>query len=105
MFVVWEPILASDVTPPTKFAMQHIMDHRVRQYWDPEHALARRMKGDARAPQPEPRCCDMDGLLWDLAAVYPKSATWKDALPAAVVFDGPVVQITSSIESALTTTQ
>ena len=95
-------MLASDVTPPTKVAMQRITDRRVRQYWDAEHALARRMKADARSPQPVPHCCDMDGILWDLAAVYPKSAKWKDILPSAAVFDGPVVRITLSIESALT---
>ena len=101
VFVVWEPMLASDVTPPTTVAMQRITDHRVRQYWDEQHALARRMKADAHSPQPEPHCCDMYGILWDLAAVYPKSAMWKDHLPSAVVFDGPIVRITSNIESAL----
>jgi hypothetical protein len=102
VFVVWEPMLVSDVAPPTRFAMHRISDHRVRQYWDEQHTLARQMKADARAPQPEPHCCDMDGILWDLAAVYPKSAVWKETLPRAVVFDGPVVSITSSIEAAFT---
>ena len=102
VLVVWEPMLASDGAPPTSFAMGRITDRRVRQYWDAHHALAGRMKADARRPQPETHCCDMDGILWDLAAVYPKSEKWKDMLPSAVVFDGPVVSITSSIESALT---
>ena len=99
--MVWEPMLASDVAPPTSLAMHLISDRRVRQYWDKQHALARQMKTDARPSQPEPRCCVSDGILWDLAAVYPKSAMWKETLPVAVVFDGPVVSITSSIESAL----
>jgi hypothetical protein len=101
VFVVWEPILASDVTPPTRFAMHRISDRRVRQYWDEQHVVAARMKADARVPQPEPRCCDSDGILWDLAAVYPKSAMWKETLPSAIVFDGPVLSITSSIEAAV----
>ncbi len=101
LFVVWEPILASDVAPPTRLAMHRISDRRVRQYWDEQHVLAGRMKTDARIPQPEPHCCDSNGILWDVAAVYPKSATWRETLPSAFVFDGPVVSITSSIEAAL----
>jgi hypothetical protein len=95
-------MLATDVTPPTKPAMDRLSDRRVRQYWDEHHTLARRMKSDARTPQPEPHCCEMDGILWDLAAVYSKSALWKDKLPPAIVFDGPVVSITSNIDAALT---
>jgi hypothetical protein len=99
VFLVWEPILPSDVAPPTKIAMHRISDRRVRQYWDEQHVLARRLKADARPPQPEPHCCEMDGILWDLAAVYPTAAVWKEAPPPAVVFDGPVVSITPSIEA------
>ena len=98
---MWEPILASDVTPPTRFAMHRISDRRVHQYWDEQHVLAARMKADASIRQPEPHCCDSNGILWDLAAVYPKSVLWKEKLPSATVFDGPVVSITSSIEAAL----
>ena len=90
------------MAPPTTFVMDRISDRRVRQYWDEEHVLARRMRSDARSPQPEPHCCEREGILWDLAAVYPKSALWKDKLPPAIVFDGPVVSITSSIDAALT---
>jgi hypothetical protein len=43
VFVVWKPMLASDVTPTTRFTMQRIADRRVRQYWDEQHTLARRM--------------------------------------------------------------
>ena len=101
MFVVWEPMIGTDVTRPAKLAMHLISDRRARHYWDEQHILARHMKSDSRAPQPAPNCCEMDGILWDLAAVYPRSAMWTDALPPAVVFDGPVVSITSSITDAL----
>jgi hypothetical protein len=102
VFVVWEPILATDLTPPSKLVMQRISDRRVRQYWDEQHTIARRMKSDERTPQREPHCCETDGILWDLAAVYPKSALWKETLPPAIVFDGSVVSVTSSIDAALT---
>lgn len=102
MFVVWEPILPTDWSPPTTFAMGRIPDRRARQYWDPDHVLAKSLSEDARSPQPEPDCCVRSGVLWDLAAVYPKGLLWDDRMPAATVFNGPVLDMTSSIESALT---
>jgi hypothetical protein len=49
------------------------------------------MAQDARPPQPKPDCCEHDGILWDLAAVYPKAARWDATLPTAIEFDSPVV--------------
>jgi hypothetical protein len=78
-----------------------IADQRARQYWDPDHVLARRMAADARAPQPEHDCCVRSGVLWDLAAVYPRGALWTETLPPATVFNGPVIDITAAIAAAL----
>jgi hypothetical protein len=41
------------------------------------------------------------GILWDMAAVYPKGALWEDRMPTAFVFNGPVVDLTEAIEGAL----
>jgi hypothetical protein len=102
VFVVWEPIQPTDWYPPTTFVMGRIPDGRVQQYWDPDHLVAKQLSTDARSPQPEPECCVQSGVLWDLAAVYPKGALWEARMPTAHVFNGPVIDITSSIESALT---
>src|SRR5260370_31229862 len=101
VFVVWEPILASDFMAPSSVVLHRIPDLRARHYWDEGHVLAMRMARDARPPQPAPICCDHDGVLWDLAAVYPKGARWDAALPPAIVFDGPVFRVTDKIESAI----
>lgn len=73
----------------------------MQQYWDPNHLLAMQMKRDARAPQPVQDCCIRSGILWDLAAVYGRGSTWSDQMPAATVFNGPVVDVTDAIENAL----
>ena len=99
---MWEPILPTDWSAPTSFAMNRIPDRRVQQYWDPGHVLAKQMAKDARAPQPAPECCDQSGILWDLAAVYRPGATWDDRMPPAAVFNGPVVDLSQEIESVLT---
>jgi len=98
---VWQPILPTDWAAPASSVLKRLSDRRVQQYWDPNHVLATRMKNDARAPQPVQDCCVRSGILWDLAAVYLPGATWSDRIPAAVVFNGPVVDVISEIESAL----
>ena len=101
VFVVWEPILASDFMAPTTGVLRRIPDPRARHYWDEQHVLAKRMARDARPPQPAPNCCDHEGIFWDLAAVYPKGVRWDDTLPAATAFDGPVVSVTEKIAAAI----
>ena len=94
-------MLPTDWLAPASSVLRRLSDRRVQQYWDPNHLLAARMTKDARAPQPVQDCCIRSGILWDLAAVYGRGSTWSDHLPAATVFDGPVVYVTDEIEDAL----
>ncbi len=64
---------------------------RVRQFWDKEHAVAKAM-AESRVGQPQQDCCERNGTLWDLLAVYPAGAEWGETLPRATVFNGPVVR-------------
>jgi hypothetical protein len=59
------------------------------------------MVADARSPQPGQDCCVRSGILWDLAAVYPKGTSWGDRMPVATVFNGPVVDVMTAIAEAL----
>ena len=96
-------MLPTDWGPPATFVMNRIPDHRVQQYWDPDHVVAKKLAVDRRAPQPVEECCERAGVLWDLAAVYPRGASWNGQMPLATVFNGPVTDITTAIESALVT--
>jgi hypothetical protein len=98
---VWEPILPTDISAPTTAVLGRLSDARVQQYWDQNHVLARRMRQDAREPQPTQECCVQNQLLWDLAAVYPAGVNWDSRMPPAVVFNGPVVDVTDAIARAL----
>ena len=93
-------MLSTDWAAPASSALGRLSDGRVRQYWDPNHLLATQMKKDARAPQPEQDCCLRSGILWDLAAVYPPGSIWSERMPAATVFNGPVVDVTEAIGDA-----
>ena len=101
VYTVWEPILVTDLAAPISSVLRRMADVRVQQYWDRGHALSEQMKKDARPPQPTEDCCERRGHLWDLAAVYPPGATWTDRMPAATIFNGPVVDITDQLARAL----
>lgn len=101
MYAVWQPMLPTDFSAPTSGVLARLSDSRVQQYWDKEHALAKQLKEHARAPQPVQECCILDSILWDLAAVYPPGARWDQRLPPAVLFNGPVVDVTQAIQNAL----
>jgi hypothetical protein len=101
VFAVWQPILITDWRRPTSSVLARLHDPRAAQYWDANHALARRMSADARDPQPKEDCCRRDDILWDLAAVYPPGAKWDDKLPPAVFFNGSVVDSKDQLDRSL----
>ena len=94
-------MLPTDWQRPGAAVLGRIPDTRVRQYWDPGRLLARRIAAEARDPQPKQQCCVRDGVLWDLAAVYPPGLRWDDQLPPAVFFNGPVVKVAADLERVL----
>jgi hypothetical protein len=95
VFAVWEPILPTDWIPPTTGTLSRLSDHRVRQYWDKDHRMAKAMAG-SRVGEPNPDCCNRNGTLWDLIAVYPAGSEWRETLPRATIFNGPVVAVMKS---------
>jgi hypothetical protein len=94
-------MLVTDWLSPASGVLARLKDSRARQYWDPRHLLAQRLAADARAPQPKQACCLRNHILWDLAALYPPGVEWKDALPPATFFDGPVAERKPELETAL----
>ena len=57
IFAVWQPMLPTDWAAPASSVLRRLSDRRAQQYWDPNHLLAKRMRQDARVPQPEQECC------------------------------------------------
>jgi hypothetical protein len=101
VFAVWQPMLPTDWFAPVAGVLARLDDQRVRQYWDPDHLLARRLAADARQPQPTPECCDDDGIPWDVAAVYGAESTWSDLMPPARFLNGPIVAVAGDVAAAL----
>jgi hypothetical protein len=95
VLVVWEAILPSDWSRPTRPVMARIPDNRVIQFWDKDHLIAEQLSRQLRTKQPN--CCRHSGPLWDLVALYPNGANWKESEPFYV--DGPVYKVESELEN------
>jgi hypothetical protein len=93
VLVVWEPILPTDWSRPTRPVMARLPDKRVVQFWDKDHIIARQLS--AQLHTKEPSCCRHSGTLWDLVALYPKGTNWNDSEPIYV--DGPVFKVQAEL--------
>lgn len=100
---MWEPILPTDLRPPSGSTLGRIADNRARQFWDPKHVLSSNLRELAnRTPQAKADCCIQRGFYWDEAILYPPGARWKDA-PSSAFWNGPVYKIIPSLEKSLNT--
>ena len=83
-FVIWEPVLATDLAAPSTAALARIPDVRATQYWDRKRALSHLLGEHNRST-----------VVWDHIAVYAPGALWQDTLPKPVYADNPVLDVIS----------
>jgi hypothetical protein len=91
VFVVWEPILATDLTSPSTRILGKIADGRAQQFWDKGRLLSKAM-GEK----------DEDSAIWDYIAVFDAGQTWQDSLPEPKVKGEPVIDVIAPVRQALT---
>jgi hypothetical protein len=106
VFVVWEPVIVTDLARPTSAVLGLIPDARVRQFWDPDRALSARIVADVnRSPRlygfDEPLAEDF--VVWDAVAVFAPSDRWDDVLPVPLYQGAPVVSVIAEARRALQT--
>jgi hypothetical protein len=92
VFVIWEPVLATDLTAPSTVALRRIHDSRVKQYWDPKRVLSHVM-GEHDRPS----------VVWDYIAVYKPEQIWTEAPPQPAFTGRPVVKFIEGTRTALRT--
>ena len=101
VLAVWEPVLSTDVGPPTARVLSRLKDTRVEQYWDPGRLLSGRILAASHAA---PAFALFSGQLqaaWDLAALYPPGQRWEGGVPAPVYCGNPVVGSLDSLRSRI----
>ena len=89
VIVVWEPVLWTDLAPPTTYALRRISDPRTAQFWDPSRLLSSRM-AEAR-----------DDVVWDYVAIHPAGALWGSSPPPAEFDGAPVVEVIDEVRRRL----
>ncbi len=92
VFVIWEPVLATDLTAPSTITLRRIHDARVKQYWDRSRVLSHAM-GEHDRPS----------LVWDYIALYKPEQIWTDAPPQPEFTGRPVVRFIQGTRKALET--
>jgi len=91
VFVVWEPVLATDFGAPSTASLARVSDKRAVQYWDRNRALSHLMGERDRA-----------SVVWDYIAVFPPGAVWQeDAPPRSVFSDHPVRKVIGRAKDAI----
>ena len=91
MFVVWEPVLATDWRAPSTATLRRISDGRARQYWDNSRLLSKAMGETGKR-----------SIVWDRVIVYERGVIWSQASPPkAVLTVGPVVDVVDQFVEGL----
>jgi len=90
VFVIWEPVLATDLAAPSTAALARIPDVRAAQYWDRKRALSHLLGEHNRST-----------VVWDFIAVYAPGTLWQGAPPEPVYSNGPVLDVMSGAKDAI----
>ena len=90
VFVVWEPVLATDFAAPSTAALARIPDLRAAQYWDRKRALSHLLGEHNRST-----------VVWDHIAVYAPGTLWQDTLPKPVYSNNPVRDVISGAKDSI----
>ena len=86
VILVWEPVVSTDIAPPTTHALRRLSDPRASQLWDRELSLSRSMRGAD------------DEVVWDYVAAFPAEVRWQDDLPAPAFESSPVVSAIEGLQ-------
>lgn len=90
VFVVWEPVLATDFAAPSTSALTRISDVRASQYWDRKRGLSHLLGERNRST-----------VVWDSIAVYAPGTFWQDTPPKPVYSNGPVRDVIDGAKDAI----
>ena len=82
VYVIWEPVLPSDLFSPSTSTLNRISDTGVSQYWDKQRLLSQLM-GET----------DHNSIVWDIVTVYEPGKLWDKVPPEPAYQGNPVVGV------------
>jgi hypothetical protein len=98
ILVVWEPMLPTDWGAPTSPVLARVADARAIQFWDKDHLVAMQLRQQL---SPTQVCCQRNGIIWDVAALYPKGMQWNASKPS--YFGGAVLDVEPDLGKQIAT--
>jgi hypothetical protein len=88
VFVIWEPVLPTDLGAPSTMTLKRIADTRASQYWDKEHLVSKSIS-------------EKDGVIWDYVTVYEQGKLWDKAPPEPTYSNEPVIHVIDETREAI----
>ena len=78
VFVIWEPIIFSDLALPSDSTLQRLPDSRAAQFYDGKHLVSQALRSQMLAQGVTGQDYYVkDEYVWDAAAVYPPGTRWQ----------------------------
>jgi len=90
VFVIWEPVLPTDLASPSTRTLARISDPKASQYWDKERLISRSL-GET----------DNNSIVWDYVAVHQPGKLWDKAPPEPIYSSVPVVEVIDETREAI----
>jgi hypothetical protein len=107
IFVIWEPVLPSDLWAPKNSTLSLIPDRRAMQFWDRGHLLSKKIVEAARSNPAailgERRL--KGSIIWDFVGLYPRGVRWDAAFPTAKFAGSPVLDVIDELRIHLAEAQ
>jgi hypothetical protein len=90
VFVIWEPVLVTDLAAPSTATLARVSDPRASQYWDRGRLLSH-LLGEH----------DRSTVVWDHISIFAPGGNWKDGPPQPAYSGNPVVRVKNEAQNAL----
>lgn len=103
VFVIWEPIVFSDIVIPADSVLSRVADTRAAQYYDRKHLVSKALQAQllARGVTGQDYFVK-DEYVWDTIAVYPPGVHWEDgAGPKPDLVGAPAVDVSDRLTAYL----
>ena len=104
VFVIWEPVIVTDIAPPTSGTLARIPDGRVAQFWDEDRVVSADIVRSVRADPARYGFTDElydDTIVWDTVLLFPPESRWDDAFPVSAYYGYPVATAIDGLIAAL----
>ena len=98
VFVVWEPVLWTDLAPPTSKVLSLISDSRASQYWDKDLVLSAKADTLDRSRR---EVAGKKAVVWDVAAIFPPGTRSDANFPSPTFASRPVIARIDEIQRRL----